>query len=158
MQKITTFLTFNDQAEAAVTFYVSLFKNSKIVSMVHNEGQGPAAKGSVLNAAFQLDGQEFMAMDAGPAFFFGPGTSLFVNCETQAEIDGLWEKLSADGGEVQGCGWVKDKFGISWQIVPAVLGQLMQGPDPAKSNNVMQALLQMDKLDIATLQRAYDQA
>lgn len=154
MQKITTFLTFNNQAEEAVEFYVSLFKNSSIVSITRNEGQAPGTKGAALHVAFQLDGQEFMAMDAGPSFFFGPGSSLFVSCETQEEVDALWEKFS-NGGEIQGCGWIKDKYGVIWQIVPAVLGELMQGSDAEKSKNVMAALLKMDKIDIATLRQAY---
>ncbi len=157
MQKITTFLTFNNQAEEAANFYISLFKNSKIVSIYRNEGQGPVPEGAALNIAFQLDGQDFMAMDGGPAFSFAPGTSLFVNCANQEEVDDLWEKLS-DGGQVQGCGWVSDRYGISWQIIPSALGELMSGPDAKKSQSVMQAMLQMNKIDIKTLQEAYDQA
>ena len=153
MQKITTFLTFNDQAEEAVNLHVSIFKNSKIVSMVRSEEGGPVAKDKVLNAAFELDGQEFNAMDGGPYFSFAQGTSLFVNCETQAEVDELWEKLSA-GGEKSRCGWLKDRYGMSWQVVPTLVGKLMQDPDAGKSEKVMQAILKMNKLDIEELKRA----
>lgn len=147
MQKVTTFLTFKERAEEAVHFYVSLFKNSKIESIMRHDG-------GLLHASFQLDGQSFMAMDGGPYFSFAQGTSLFVNCETQQEIDALWEKL-AEGGEEQPCGWVKDKYGVSWQIVPSILGELMQDKDPEKSNRVMQAFLKMSKFDIQALRDAY---
>jgi predicted 3-demethylubiquinone-9 3-methyltransferase (glyoxalase superfamily) len=157
MKKITTFLTFNDQAEEAVNRYVSIFKNSKIVSIVRTEEEGgPVAKGKVLHAAFELDGQPFMAMDGGPYFSFAQGTSLFVNCETQGEIDELWEKLSK-GGEKQPCGWLKDKFGVSWQVVPSVLGEMMQDPKSGNSGKVMEALMKMSKIDIKTLTQAYGQ-
>jgi predicted 3-demethylubiquinone-9 3-methyltransferase (glyoxalase superfamily) len=156
MQKVTTFLTFKDRAEEAVNFYVSIFKNSKITSLARTDGGGSGAVGALLHAAFQLDGQEFMAMDGGPYFSFAQGTSLFVNCETQAEVDYLWEKLS-EGGEQQPCGWLKDRYGVSWQIVPSVLGELMQGKDPQRSKRVMEALLKMGKIDIETLKRAYEQ-
>jgi len=155
MQKVTTFLTFKDQAEEAVNFYVSLFKNSKITNIVRSEG-GPVPKGALLHATFQLDGQEFMAMEGGPYFSFAQGFSLFVNCETQEEIDKLWEKLS-EGGEKQPCGWVKDRYGVSWQIVPSVLGKMMQDKDREKSKRVMEALLKMSKIDIKTLKQAYEQ-
>jgi predicted 3-demethylubiquinone-9 3-methyltransferase (glyoxalase superfamily) len=156
MQKVTTFLTFKDRAEEAVNFYVSIFKNSKITSLARTDGGGSGAVGALLHAAFQLDGQEFMAMDGGPYFSFAQGTSLFVNCETQAEVDYLWEKLS-EGGEQQPCGWLKDRYGVSWQIVPSVLGELLQGKDPQRSKRVMEALLKMGKIDIETLKRAYEQ-
>lgn len=156
MQKITTFLTFNERAEEAVRFYVSIFKNSEITGMVRNDEGESGAKGTLLNATFQLDGHEFMAMDGGPYFSFAQGTSLFVNCETQEEVDELWEKLS-EGGEKQPCGWLRDKYGVSWQIVPSVLGELMQDEDPEKSRRVMEALLKMSKIDIAALKQAYDQ-
>jgi predicted 3-demethylubiquinone-9 3-methyltransferase (glyoxalase superfamily) len=156
MQKITTFLTFNNQAEEAVNFYVSIFRNSKIVSVSRYGEGGPGPKGSVMSANFLLEGQEFIALNGGPHFTFTDGISLFVNCETQAEVDVLWEKLSA-GGEQGPCGWLKDKYGVSWQIIPSALGQLLGDPDPRKSQNVMQAMLQMTKIDIAALKRAYAQ-
>ena len=155
-QKVTTFLTFKDRGEEAVSFYVSLFKNSRVTRIVRSQGEGPIAKGALLHAAFQLDGQKFMAMDGGPYFSFAQGFSLFVNCETQEEIDRLWEKLS-DGGEKLQCGWVKDRYGISWQIVPSILGQLLGGEDPARSRKVMEAMLKMEKLDINGLRMAYEQ-
>jgi predicted 3-demethylubiquinone-9 3-methyltransferase (glyoxalase superfamily) len=153
-QKVTIFLTFTDRAEEAVHRYVSVFKNSRIVSLVRSQTEGPIAKGKVLNATFELDGQRFMAMDGGPSFSFSQGTSLFVNCETQLEIDRIWEKLS-EGGEKQPCGWLKDEFGVSWQIVPTVLGEMMSDPKSGNSGKVMEALLQMSKIDIKRLQQAY---
>jgi predicted 3-demethylubiquinone-9 3-methyltransferase (glyoxalase superfamily) len=155
MTNITPFLTFNDQAEEAVKFYVSIFKNSKILSM-NRYGEGaPMPAGSVMSATFVLDGREYMALNGGPQFNFTDGFSLFVSCETQAEVDDLWEKLSA-GGEKGQCGWLKDKFGLSWQIIPTALGELLGAKDPRKAQNVMQAMLQMTKIDIAALRRAYD--
>jgi predicted 3-demethylubiquinone-9 3-methyltransferase (glyoxalase superfamily) len=156
MPKITTFLTFNHQAEEAVNFYVSIFKNSKLVSVSRYGEGGPGPKGSVMSASFVLEGQEFMALNGGPHFTFTDGISLFVSCETQAEVDELWEKLSA-GGEKGPCGWLKDKYGVSWQIIPTALGQMLGDPDPRKAQNVMQAMLQMTKIDIAALRRAYEQ-
>lgn len=155
-QKITTFLTFEDRAEDAVKLYVSLFKDSRIFNIVRSDADGPIAKGKLLNATFELDGQRFMAMDGGPYFSFAQGISLFVSCDTQEEIDRLWEKLS-EGGEKQPCGWLKDKFGVSWQIIPSVLGEMMTDPDSGNSGAVMEALLKMSKIDIRTLQRAYAQ-
>jgi len=155
MQKITTFLTFNNQAEEAVNFYVSIFRNSKIVSMSRYGEGGPGPKGSVMSASFLLEGQEFVALNGGPQFTFADGISLFVNCETQEEVDKLWDKLS-EGGEKGPCGWLKDKFGVSWQIIPTALGQMLGDQDPQKSQNVMQAMLQMTKIDIKTLRRAYE--
>ena len=149
MQKITSFLTFVDQAEAAMNFYVSIFKNSKIVSVTRY-----GAEGALLTGSFELEGQPFIALNGGPSFTFSNGISLFVNCETQAEVDELWEKLSA-GGEQQPCGWLKDKFGISWQIIPTALGELMNDPDPQKAQSVMQAMLQMSKIEIKKLQEAH---
>jgi predicted 3-demethylubiquinone-9 3-methyltransferase (glyoxalase superfamily) len=149
MQKITTFLWFNDKAEEAANFYVSLFKNSKILN-VSRSGE------SVMMATFELEGQQFMALNGGPRFPFTEAISLFVNCETQQEVDGFWNKLTADGGKESQCGWLKDKFGLSWQIIPNALMKLMSGPDPAKSKRVMEAMLQMKKIDIAKLQQAYD--
>ncbi len=153
MQKISTFLTFNNQAEEAMKFYTSIFKNSKIVSSMRYGEGGPGPKGSLMGGTFQLEGQTFMALNGGPYFTFAQGISLYVNCETQEEIDELWEKLSA-GGEKQQCGWLKDKFGVSWQIIPAILGQLLQDKDPAKAGRVMGALLKMTKLDLKTLKEA----
>lgn len=156
MQKIVPFLWFNDQAEEAMNFYVSIFKNSKIKT-IHRYGEaGPGPKGTVMSGAFELNGQEFMALNGGPQFTFTPAISLFVNCETQAEVDELWEKLSA-GGEKSRCGWLRDKFGLSWQIIPTALGKMLGDPDRAKANRVMQAMLQMNKIDIRRLQEAYDQ-
>ena len=155
MQKITPFLWFDNQAEEAMNFYVSIFKNSKTLSCTRYGDAGPGPKGTVIVASFELDGQEFMALNGGPRFKFTEAVSFVVNCETQAEIDEMWAKLSA-GGEESQCGWLKDKFGLSWQVVPPILSKLMQDKDPQKSNRVMQALLQMKKIDIATLQRAYD--
>lgn len=156
MQKITPFLWFDGKAEEATNFYTSIFPNSKIVSVMRYGEAGPGAKGSVMSATFELHGQEFMALNGGPMFSFSPAISLFVQCETQEEVDKFWEKLS-EGGEKQRCGWLKDKFGVSWQVVPTVLGQLLQDKDAEKSKRVMHAMLQMDKLDITGLQRAHEQ-
>jgi len=156
MQKITTFLTFNNQAEEAVNLYVSIFRNSQIVNVNRYGEGGPGPAGSVMSATFLLEGQEFMALNGGPHFTFAQGFSLFVTCETQAEVDELWERLS-EGGEKGPCGWLKDKFGVSWQIIPTALGQMLGDKDPQKSQNVMQAMLQMTKIDIAALRRAYEQ-
>ena len=155
MQKITPFLWFNDNAEEAMKFYTSIFKNSKIGKVARYGDAGPGPKGTVMTASFSLEGQEFLALNGGPNFKFTEAISFVVNCETQKELDEFWERLSAGGQEIE-CGWLKDKFGLSWQIVPTILGKLMSGPDPAKSQRVMNALLKMKKLDIATLQRAYD--
>jgi predicted 3-demethylubiquinone-9 3-methyltransferase (glyoxalase superfamily) len=156
MPKITPFLWFNGQAEEAMHFYTSIFKNSKIGSVTRYGEAGPGAKGTVMSATFQLDGQEFMALNGGPEFTFSPAISFFVSCETQEEVDELWEKLSAGGGEGR-CGWLKDKYGVSWQIIPSALGQMMQDKDAERSKRVMTALRQMDKLDIRVLKQAYDQ-
>ncbi len=152
MQKITPFLWFDGKAEEAMNFYVSIFKNSKVGRISRYGDQG-----AVMSVSFQLEGQEFMALNGGPQFAFSPAISFFVNCETQAEVDELWEKLSA-GGKKERCGWLKDKYGLSWQIIPAALGQMMQDKDPEKSKRVMNAMLQMDKIDIKKLQQAYEQA
>jgi predicted 3-demethylubiquinone-9 3-methyltransferase (glyoxalase superfamily) len=157
MQKITPFLWFDDQAEEAMNFYTSIFKDSKILSVSRYGDAGPGAPGTVMTATFQLNGQEFTALNGGPEFKFTEAVSFFVNCETQAEVDELWAKLTADGGEESQCGWLKDKFGLSWQIVPTALGGLVGGPDPVKAQRAMQAMLKMRKIDIAVLQRAYDQ-
>ena len=156
MQKITPFLWFNDKAEEAMNFYTSIFKNSKIGNVSRWGEGGPGPKGSVMSATFQLEGQEFIALNGGPAFKFTPAISLFVNCEAQEEVDELWGKLS-EGGEKQRCGWLTDKYGLSWQITPSALGRMLQDKDPAKSKRVMNAMLQMDKIDIAKLQQAYEQ-
>jgi predicted 3-demethylubiquinone-9 3-methyltransferase (glyoxalase superfamily) len=156
MQKITPFLWFDDQAEEAMNFYVSLFKNSKVISVSRYGDEGPGPTGAVMTATFQLDGQELIALNGGPEFKFTEAISFFVNCETQEEVDGLWDKLS-EGGEEGRCGWLKDKYGLSWQIVPTVLGELLNDTDPAKSQRVMKAMLQMNKIDIAGLKRAYKQ-
>ncbi len=150
MQKITPFLWFDNQAEEAMNFYVSVFKNSKILSVT------PGPDGKVMTGTFQLEGQEFMALNAGPQFKFTEAISLFVNCETQAEVDELWQKLT-EGGEESRCGWLKDKYGLSWQIIPFVLGELLGDKDPQKACRVMEAMLQMNKIDIKTLQQAYAQ-
>ena len=155
MPKITTFLMFNDQTEEAVNFYVSTFKNAKIVSASRYGEDGPGPAGTLMSATFQLEGQEFMAFNGGPHFSFSEGMSLFVSCQTQEEVDELWEKLS-EGGEKGRCGWLKDKFGVSWQIIPTALIELMGDPDPETSQRVVQAMLQMSKIDIAGLKQAYD--
>ena len=153
MQKITTFLTYDHQAEEAVQLYTSVFKNSRIVSSSRYGDAGPGPKGSLMSATFEIEGQQFIALNGGPTFKFALGISLFVSCETQVEIDELWEKLSA-GGRKDQCGWLTDKFGVSWQIVPSVLGPLLNSKDPEKAKRVMTAMLQMTKLDIAKLQNA----
>jgi predicted 3-demethylubiquinone-9 3-methyltransferase (glyoxalase superfamily) len=146
-------LWFDNQAEEAMNFYVSIFKNSKIVSVSRNGDAGPGPKGSVLTATFQLDGQEFIALNGGPHFKFTEAISLFVKCHNQPEVDDFWEKLS-QGGQKSQCGWLKDKFGLSWQIVPTILGELLGDKDREKSKRVMQAMLQMTKIDIEGLKRA----
>jgi predicted 3-demethylubiquinone-9 3-methyltransferase (glyoxalase superfamily) len=155
LQKITTFLTFNDRAEEAVQFYVSIFKNSRILSTRRYGDAGPGPKGSFMTASFELEGQEFMALNGGPSFNFAHGISLFVNCETQAEVDELWEKLS-EGGEQIACGWLTDKFGVSWQIVPTALWRMLDDKDPARSQRAMRAMLQMKKLNVEKLKQAYE--
>ena len=155
MQKIVTFLWFNDQAEEAMNHYISIFPDSKVLSVSRYGDAGPGPKGQVMVANFQLAGQEFMALNGGPEFKFTEAISLFVNCETQQEVDQLWAKLTA-GGEESQCGWLKDKYGLSWQIVPTALGEMMADKDPEKSGRVMQAMLPMKKLDLAALRRAYE--
>lgn len=160
MQKITPFLWFDNQAEDAMNFYVSVFKNSKVLSVQRYRQEAAEVsgrpKGSVMTASFLLDGQEFVALNGGPVYRISPAISFVVNCETQEEVDEYWKRLTAGGQEVQ-CGWLTDKFGVSWQIVPTQLNKLLSDPDPAKSGRVMQAMLQMKKLDIAGLKRAYEQ-
>jgi predicted 3-demethylubiquinone-9 3-methyltransferase (glyoxalase superfamily) len=154
MQKIIPFLWLDGKAEEAMNFYTSIFKNSKLINIMRNGEAGPGPEGTLMSATFQLDGQEFIALNGGPQFTFSPAISFFVNCKTQDEVDDLWMKLSEDG-ETQGPGWVKDKYGVSWQIVPLALGEMLNDPDSEKSQNVMKALLQMDKLDIKKLKQAY---
>jgi len=155
-QKITPFLWFDGRAEEAANFYVSIFKNSRLgkVSRYGEDGPGPA--GTVMVAPFELEGQDFLALNGGPQFKFTPAISFVVDCQTQQEVDELWGKLS-DGGQTLQCGWLTDKFGVSWQIVPSTLGELMQDEDAEKSGRVMKAMLQMEKLDVRKLQEAYDQ-
>jgi predicted 3-demethylubiquinone-9 3-methyltransferase (glyoxalase superfamily) len=155
MQKITPFLWFNDNAEAAVDFYVSIFKNSKVLDVSRYGEGGPRPAGTAMIVNFLLDGREYIALNGGPDLKLNEAFSLFVSVETQEEVDDLWKKLT-DGGEEVQCGWLKDKFGLSWQIVPTALGKLMGDPDPVKSQRVMQAMLQMKKIDVAGLQRAYE--
>ncbi len=154
VQKITPFLWFDHQAEEAAGFYTSIFPNSKIVRVVRLENAGPS--GSALTVEFQLEGQTFVALNGGPYHKFTEAVSFVVNCQTQDEVDSYWEKLSAGGAEVQ-CGWLKDKFGLSWQIVPTAVFELLSDPDKEKAQRVMNALLQMKKLDIHALKQAYDQ-
>jgi predicted 3-demethylubiquinone-9 3-methyltransferase (glyoxalase superfamily) len=150
MQKITTFLWFDSKAEDAMKFYTSIFKNSKIVST------SPGPGGSIMTGTFILDGQEFIALNGGPMFKFTEAISLFVRCETQEEIDEKWKELTADGGQESMCGWLKDKFGLSWQIIPSILGQLISDKDPEKAGRAMQAMMKMKKIDIAALKRAHE--
>jgi predicted 3-demethylubiquinone-9 3-methyltransferase (glyoxalase superfamily) len=149
MPKITPFLWFDTQAEEAMNFYASIFKRSKVISVGR-------AQGKVMSVTFELEGQEFMALNAGPHFKFTEAVSFFVGCETQQEIDELWQKLTVDGGAPSRCGWLKDKFGLSWQIVPTALGRMLSDKDAGKSKRVMNAMLQMDKLDLKRLQQAHD--
>jgi predicted 3-demethylubiquinone-9 3-methyltransferase (glyoxalase superfamily) len=158
MQKITPFLWFDNNAEDAMNFYRSIFKNSEILSVSRYPEGTPIPAGTLMSATFRLEDQEFMVLNAGPQFKFNEAISMYVNCETQAEVDALWAKLTADGGEEGQCGWLKDKFGLSWQIIPKALGELMSDPDPAKAGRVMQAMLQMQKIDTVKLKEAYDQA
>ncbi len=155
-QKITPFLWFDHQAEEAATFYTSIFKNSKIETVTRYGDAGPGPKGSVMTIAFALDGQKFVALNGGPQYQFNPAISFVVNCEGQEEVDHYWEKLTTGGKEIQ-CGWLVDKYGVSWQIVPKVLVELLRDKDPARSQRVMKAMFQMKKIDIAGLKAAYDQ-
>lgn len=154
MQKITPFLWFDGNAEEAMNFYTSIFKNSKIGQVRRYGEAGPGPKGSVMTGTFQIEGQEFMALNGGPHYKFTPAISFFVNCETQEEVDELWEKLSA-GGEAMQCGWLKDKFGVTWQIIPNALGELLGDKDPQKSQRVMKAMMKMVKIDVEELRRAH---
>jgi predicted 3-demethylubiquinone-9 3-methyltransferase (glyoxalase superfamily) len=156
MQKITPFLWFDSQAEEAMNFYLSIFRNSKILTVNRYGDAGPGPKGTVMTASFLLDGQEFVALNGGPQYKFTPAISFVVNCESQADVDDMWDKLSAGGREDQ-CAWLQDKFGVSWQIVPRVLIELLNDPDPAKAQRVMAAMMKMKKIDIAALKQAYGQ-
>ena len=154
-KKITTFLTFDGRAEEAVDFYTSIFENSTILSATRHEPGGPRPEGELISATFTLAGQEFMALNGGPSFSFSQGISLYVDCEGQDEVDELWERLT-DGGEPGPCGWLTDRFGVAWQIVPRVLGELLADEDRERAGRVMEAMLKMGKIDIAGLRRAYE--
>ncbi|MGB8983813.1 MAG: VOC family protein [Anaerolineales bacterium] len=154
MQKITPFLWFDDQAEEAMNFYTSIFRNSKILSVTRYGEAGPGPAGSVMTASFEIEGQEFTALNGGPQFKFTEAISFVVNCKTQKEVDEMWEKLSA-GGEEGPCGWLKDKFGLSWQVVPVALGEMLSDPNPSKAQRVMEAMLKMKKIELPVLQQAY---
>ena len=156
MQKIVTFLWFDDNAEEAMKFYTSVFKNSKILGTTRYGEAGPGKPGTVMTGSFQIEGQEFNVLNGGPQFKFNEAISLFVNCETQEEVDELWEKLTADGGQESQCGWLKDKFGLSWQIIPRQLGEMLGDKDPVKAKRAMEAMLKMKKIDIKALQDARD--
>lgn len=156
MPRITPFLWFDTHAEEAAKFYVSIFKNSRIVSTSRYGEAGPGPRGSVMTVAFELDGRGFIALNGGPQFKFTEAVSFSVDCETQAEVDELWEKLSR-GGEEGPCGWLKDKYGLSWQINPGILGKMLSDPDPQKSKRVMEAMLKMKRIDIDALKKAYEQ-
>jgi len=155
-QKITPFLWFNDNAEEAVNFYISIFKNSKINSMARYGAEGPGPAGTVMTAAFELDGQEFVALNGGPHFKFTEAVSFVINVDTQDEVDHYWNRLT-EGGQPSRCGWLKDRYGLSWQVVPRILSKLLTDKDRQKAGRVMQAMLQMDKIDIAKLKEAYGQ-
>lgn len=157
MPKITPFLWFDKNAEEAAQFYASVFKNSRILEVSRYGDAGPGPKGQAMVVRFQIEGQEFLALNGGPQFKFTEAISFTVHCETQGEVDYYWDKLSAGGKEVQ-CGWLQDRFGLSWQVTPTILPRLLQDPDPAKSQRVMKAMLGMVKIDIAGLERAYNQA
>ena len=150
MKKITPFLWFDTEAEEAMNLYISIFKNSKVL------GVTPGPNGRAMSVNFELEGQEFIGLNAGPEFKFNESISFLVNCNSQAEVDELWEKLTADGGEESRCGWLKDKYGLSWQIIPTALGEMLGDPNPEKAGRAMQAMLQMNKIDIQALQQAYD--
>ncbi len=154
MRRITPFLWFHDNAEAAVEHYLSIFKNSRVTDVTRFGSAGPGPEGSVMTIAFELDGQAFVALNGGPVYTISPAISFVVNCDTQEEIDYYWEKLTADGGREVQCGWLQDKFGVSWQVVPPMLGEMIGDPDPEKSQRVMKAMLKMVKLDIHALAEA----
>lgn len=156
MQKISPFLWFDGKAEEAMNFYMSVFKDAKIGNVSRYGDAGPGPKGAVMSATFQLHGQDFIALNGGPQFSFTPAISFFVNCENQEEVDEFWARFS-EGGEPQRCGWIKDKFGLSWQIIPTALGRMLQDKDPQKAQRVMQAMMKMVKIDVALLTQAYEQ-
>lgn len=156
MSKPIPFLWFDDNAEEAMSFYVSIFPNSKVRSTTRYGAGGPGPAGTVMTAQFSLDGQEFVALNGGPVHKFTEAVSFVINCETQAEVDRFWDKLTADGGRPGPCGWLKDKYGLSWQVVPTILPKLLSGSDPAKSGRAMAAMMKMSKLDGDALKRAYD--
>lgn len=156
MQKITTFLWFDNQAEEAANFYTSIFKNSKVNQVARYGDAGPGPKGTAMTVTFTLEGQDFIALNGGPLFKFTEAISLFVDCETQQEVDNLWSKLTADGGKESQCGWLKDKYGLSWQIIPSALRRTVGGSDPAGAGRAMKAMLKMQKLDIKALEDAYN--
>lgn len=155
MQKITPYLWFDGQAEEAANFYTSIFKNSKILNISRYPEGAPGLAGKVMTATFELNGQEFVALNGGPQYKFTEAISFLVDCRTQKEVDDLWEKLTADGGEEGPCGWLKDKFGVSWQIIPTALGEMLSDPNPSKAQRVMEAMLKMKKIEIPVLQQAY---
>jgi len=155
MQKITPFLWFNDNAEEAIEFYRSIFKDSKLKDVSRYGEAGPRPNDTFMSGTFELEGQEFIALNGGPMFQFSPAISFFVKCETQEEIDHYWDRLLADGGRPQQCGWLQDKFGVSWQIVPVALGEMLSDPDPVKSQRAMQAMMKMVKLDLQALRDAF---
>lgn len=154
MQKITPFLWFNDNAEEAINFYTSVFKNSKVLNVSRYNDAGPSGKETVMTGTIELEGQEFMVLNGGPSFSFNPAISFFVDCKSQEEVDYYWNRL-LEGGSPSQCGWLTDKFGVSWQIVPTRLGELLNDPDPVKAKQVMDAMLKMVKLDVGELERAY---
>jgi predicted 3-demethylubiquinone-9 3-methyltransferase (glyoxalase superfamily) len=157
MQKITPFLWFDSQAEEAMNFYVSIFKDSKVTRVSRYGEAGPGTPGTVMSVEFTLNGTNFYALNGGPVFQFSPATSFFIHCETQEEVDHYWNKLG-EGGKPNQCGWLDDKFGVTWQVVPNALGRYLNDPDKKKAKNVMQAMMKMTKLDVAKLQEAYEQA
>jgi predicted 3-demethylubiquinone-9 3-methyltransferase (glyoxalase superfamily) len=154
---VTPSLTFKDHAEEAIKLYTSVIKNSKIGNIMRSDGNSPIPKGSVLHASFELDGREFTAMDGGPSFSFTEGFSMVATCDTQEELDNVWKRLSSNGGEEGRCGWLKDPFGVSWQVIPRALGEMMGDSKSGNPGKVMEALMGMDKIDIATLKQAYKQ-
>jgi predicted 3-demethylubiquinone-9 3-methyltransferase (glyoxalase superfamily) len=156
MQKITPFLWFDNNAEEAMNFYVSVFKNSKVGQISRYGDAGPGPKGAVMLVSFELEGQQFMALNGGPHFKLTPAISLYVDCKTQEEVDELWEKLLSGGGKADQCGWLTDKFGLSWQIIPRALTEMISDPDPQKSQRVMQAMMKMVKIDVKAIQAAYE--
>lgn len=156
MPRITPFLWFDGEAEEAAQFYVSVFKNSRIGKVARYGDAGPGPAGSAMTVEFQLDGQQFIALNGGPDFKFNEAVSFSIECKSQEEVDEYWKKLTADGGEEGPCGWLKDKYGLSWQVNPTILGQMLSDPDRAKADRAMQAMLKMKKIDIATLKRAFE--